>query len=389
MAEAARIQDDLRVLELYCGLGGMHAALQASKFNGHVVSSFDINDIVLKIYEHNFPATKVYNRNIQWLNAKRVAKMAVNAWLMSPPCQPFTRAGNQKGVEDPRCDSFLHLLQLLPTLETPPKLILLENVAGFEKSIARDRLVQVLKQMSYTWQEFWLSPDQFGIPNSRLRYFMVAMHQSCTNEPTSKPRRLLYHVPGIGGTFHPDYQQSLDEGVDYVYPKQVPEAAANRPWQLVPVNPIAQYLMMDPQPSLLLPSKVVRRWGQLLDIVVPSSTRSLCFTKGYGHKVEGTGSVVQDKHDEDFRKRAFLDLAASTSGDADQASATTDPCPLVAELGLRYFSPSEMFKLHGFQSGFTAPETVTDKQIRKAIGNSLNVTVVTALLNWAYDQMHT
>eukprot|EP00730_Choanoeca_flexa_P000091 TRINITY_DN10039_c0_g2_i3.p2 TRINITY_DN10039_c0_g2~~TRINITY_DN10039_c0_g2_i3.p2 ORF type:complete len:352 (+),score=57.55 TRINITY_DN10039_c0_g2_i3:1657-2712(+) len=351
MAEAARIQDDLRVLELYCGLGGMHAALQASKFNGHVVSSFDINDIVLKIYEHNFPATKVYNRNIQWLNAKRVAKMAVNAWLMSPPCQPFTRAGNQKGVEDPRCDSFLHLLQLLPTLETPPKLILLENVAGFEKSIARDRLVQVLKQMSYTWQEFWLSPDQFGIPNSRLRYFMVAMHQSCTNEPTSKPRRLLYHVPGIGGTFHPDYQQSLDEGVDYVYPKQVPEAAANRPWQLVPVNPIAQYLMMDPQPSLLLPSK--------------------------------------DKHDEDFRKRAFLDLAASTSGDADQASATTDPCPLVAELGLRYFSPSEMFKLHGFQSGFTAPETVTDKQIRKAIGNSLNVTVVTALLNWAYDQMHT
>jgi site-specific DNA-cytosine methylase len=58
-------------------------------------------------------------------------------------------------------------------------------------------------------------------------------------------------------------------------------------------------------------------------------------------------------------------------------------------LGLRYFHATEMFRLHGFPDTFTAPAAVTAKQVRKGVGNSLNVTVVTALLDWAYDVMET
>ena len=80
----------LNVLELYCGLGGMHAGLAASKFDGQVKAAFDINNIVLQsmvdlsahvatlaqpcclVYEHNYPDSKVYNRNIR-ASCKRTA----------------------------------------------------------------------------------------------------------------------------------------------------------------------------------------------------------------------------------------------------------------------------------------------------------------------------
>lgn len=34
--------------------------------------------------------------------------------LMSPPCQPFTRQGNQNGSNDARAQSFLSLIELIP-----------------------------------------------------------------------------------------------------------------------------------------------------------------------------------------------------------------------------------------------------------------------------------
>lgn len=91
---------------------------------------------------------------------------------MSPPCQPFTRNGLQKDVQDPRTVSFLHILELLPHLDVDN--ILLENVKGFETSQMRDILVKALTESSFVYQELILSPNEFGIPNSRARYYCLA-----------------------------------------------------------------------------------------------------------------------------------------------------------------------------------------------------------------------
>lgn len=91
---------------------------------------------------------------------------------MSPPCQPFTRNGLQKDIEDPRTTSFVHLLELLPDLDIEN--ILVENVKGFESSQMREMLVKVLNECDFSYQEFILSPNQFGVPNSRTRYYCLA-----------------------------------------------------------------------------------------------------------------------------------------------------------------------------------------------------------------------
>ncbi|EPT27246.1 DNA methyltransferase 2, putative [Toxoplasma gondii ME49] len=99
---------------------------------------------------------------------------AADVWLLSPPCQPYTRGGKREDLHDPRARGLLHLLDCLERLKTPPKLLFLENVRGFEESQTRQRLLSVLKKKAYTVEEFLLSPTQLGCPNTRVRYYCLA-----------------------------------------------------------------------------------------------------------------------------------------------------------------------------------------------------------------------
>jgi tRNA (cytosine38-C5)-methyltransferase len=109
-----------------------------------------------------------------------------------------------------------------------------------------------------------------------------------------------------------------------------------------------------------------------MDLVVPADTRSLCFTKGYAHYHEGTGSVLTTAPPAE-REAAF---AAHTA----QPHAPEAPCPLAAVLQLRYFAPREIANLLCFPAQFTFPATTTVKQQRRLLGNSVNVRVLTTLL---------
>lgn len=143
-----------------------------SGINGTVVAAADINTTANSVYTHNFPETKLLNRNIQKLSPKEINKLKVDTILMSPPCQPFTRNGLKGDNLDARTCSFTHLLNILPEINI--QYILIENVKGFETSVMHDTLINVLKNNNYVYQEFILSPTQFGVSNTRHRYYCLA-----------------------------------------------------------------------------------------------------------------------------------------------------------------------------------------------------------------------
>lgn len=58
---------------------------------GEIKAAVDINTLANKVYQHNFPDTKLLQRNIQSLSAKEINDYCIDMILMSPPCQPFTR----------------------------------------------------------------------------------------------------------------------------------------------------------------------------------------------------------------------------------------------------------------------------------------------------------
>ena len=104
-----------------------------------VVAAMEINTVSNEVYKHNHPETNLLNKNIAGLTQKELLKLSPDVVVMSPPCQPHTRQGKQRDMEDPRSSPLAHLASLLPSLPSL-KFLLLENVAGFETSKARDQV---------------------------------------------------------------------------------------------------------------------------------------------------------------------------------------------------------------------------------------------------------
>ncbi|XP_041486802.1 tRNA (cytosine(38)-C(5))-methyltransferase [Microtus oregoni] len=384
--------EPLRVLELYSGIGGMHHALRESCIPAHVVAAIDVNTVANEVYKHNFPHTQLLAKTIEGISLEEFNKLSFNMIVMSPPCQPFTRIGLQGDMTDPRTNSFLYILDILPRLQKLPKYILLENVKGFEVSSTRELLIQTMEACGFQHQEFLLSPSSLGIPNSRLRYFLIAKLQS-EPLPFQVPGQILMEFPN-SATLQPQACSVIAEnklraespepstcfdgstqcsGKDTILFKLETAEEIDRKHQQdsdLSVQMLKEFLE-DVDPSqYFLPPKLLLRYALLLDIVTPTSRRSMCFTKGYGSYIEGTGSVLQTAEDVQI-ENVFKSL---------NNLPPEEKIAKLSTLKLRYFTPREIANLQGFPPEFEFPEKITVKQRYRLLGNSLNVHVVAKLL---------
>ncbi|XP_032093328.1 tRNA (cytosine(38)-C(5))-methyltransferase [Thamnophis elegans] len=396
----------LRVLELYSGVGGMHYALKASEIPAEVVAAVDVNTVANEVYAHNFSTTPLWPKTIEGITLKELNSLSFDMILMSPPCQPFTRIGRQGDISDPRSKSFLHILDILPKLTRLPKYLLLENVKGFETSSARDELIRTLKKCGFTYQEFLLSPTCIGIPNSRLRYFLIARLNS---EPFSflAPGKILTDFPiqetgssktckvaatvtegGSQGLLkdpsscHDANDKQCQEKGQLLYKLETEsELERKQQWDNNLSLQMLKSFLQDDREELsqyFLPLKSLLRYALLLDIVRPTCRRSTCFTKGYGHYVEGTGSVLQMAEDIQLESvfKSFDDLSED------------EKLKNLSMLQLRYFTPREIANLHGFPPEFDFPENIAIKQCYRLLGNSLSVFVVAKLISFLVDPIN-
>ena len=376
----------LRVMEFYAGVGGYHWALNKAGINAEIVASVDINTNTNAVYAHNFPSTPHLNRNICGMTAKEMDSYAPDAFVLSPPCQPFTRQGLRRDNQDHRTDSFFHLMATLGEMKQPPGYLLMENVQGFETSQTRQHFVGILHSLGYKVQEFLLSPSQFGIPNSRLRYYLLAKRkplqfatdvssvvheedENGSNRLSSGPCKdiecLLKFVPC-------SEQKSALEGVN------TKTDSLSSPYG----TDISSYLLAlsDEELSLyLVPDKVLQKYAIAMDIVQLSSTHSCCFTKAYGNYALGTGSILQHSLESEDLAKAFEDYSKlQTEG----KKAESVEC--LRKLNLRYFAPKEVANLMCFPHEFNFPPSLSTSQCYKVMGNSINVLVVASLMGYLF-----
>ena len=86
----------MRTLEFYAGVGGLHYSLLRAREDAEVVAAFDINPVSNRVYEHNHKLKPV-SKSISELSPRVLDSYEADAWLLSPPCQPYTRQGHQLG----------------------------------------------------------------------------------------------------------------------------------------------------------------------------------------------------------------------------------------------------------------------------------------------------
>uniref|UniRef100_A0A8C8CWB4 tRNA (cytosine(38)-C(5))-methyltransferase n=1 Tax=Oncorhynchus tshawytscha TaxID=74940 RepID=A0A8C8CWB4_ONCTS len=388
--------ENLRVLELYSGIGGMHYALTESGVAAKVVAAVDVNTTANEIYKHNFPNTPLLPKTIEGMTLDDFNKLSFDMILMSPPCQPFTRYHPYEFTSLNYVFILMNkymlwgLTLIFPCRLTKlPRFILLENVKGFETSSARDSLVKMLKECGYNYQELMVSPTCLGMPNSRLRYFMIAkappgsfsFHttseiQEGFPQPADKvllePSSLI--SPSPTSTAYQEEDHKEDEGGILYKLERAQDAerkiSQNRDQSLRQISVYLEDQGEGEMEQYLLPTKTLLRYALLMDIVRPTCRRSVCFTKGYGHYVEGTGSVLQSCMETDMEAAFKSPERLSDEEKLNQLS----------RLKLRYFSPREIANLMGFPKHFTVPKNISTKQQYRVLGNSLNVHVVARLI---------
>ena len=382
----------MRVVELYCGIGGVAAALRMSRPDAEVVGAFDISAPAVAVYNHNFPGHPAKVRLIETLPAERLKRLEADLFWLSPPCQPHTRRGHRRDLDDPRSRTFLAALALIA--ECRPQWVALENVAGFEESEARDRLLDTLADAGYAApQELLLCPSELGWPNRRPRYYLLAGIRTGDWAPASPARRAGVRVGAVACldpiVVNPEIPRTGDwapasparragETIGALARFQRPRGSARSPWpkcvgsprleedtlppQLsprhdVPARPgpspqsenlqLADLLDRVPDPGLALTPSVAERYATALDRVDPADPAGIaaCFTSAYGRSPVRSGSYL-----------------------------------LRPDGGLRHFSPGEVLRLLGFPADFAFPPGISRQLAWRLAGNSLSLPAVQALL---------
>ncbi len=242
----------IRALELFSGIGGFSESLRAlgpAASGVEVVAAVEMAPHLMEAYGENFPGAKRLRKNLLSLPTKALAKVEADLWWMSPPCQPFTTRGLQRGLDDPRA-------QILPRLmawieELAPAMVGMENVPGFSGSRAHEQLMATLEQGEYEVEERLLCPTELGIPARRERYYLVA-------------RR--------GG---------------------LPERGERRER---PARELLEFLDQEPDDDLRVPAEVLAKYEKgmrILDLEADPGAIANTFTSAYGKSWRASGSYLR------------------------------------------------------------------------------------------------
>ena len=219
--------------------------------------------------------------------------------VMSPPCQPFTRQ-HPATENDPRSNALMHLIRSVQKMKNHPKYLALENVIGFEESHTCRTLLDTLESIGYNCMQFALSPAQFGVPNERPRYYLLAVLKgefpdcdpTSTSASTVNPIDKSTDQSGIQNhTSHVVVESTQNSSSVIHVRKCIPGVDSIKPKQLV--NYLSDVLSPLEVESLLVSEQSLQKNASwCLDIVTSDDTYTSCFTKSYSKYFKGTGSVL-------------------------------------------------------------------------------------------------
>ena len=171
------MEQSLRFIDLFAGLGGFHLAL---KELGHrCVFACEVDEDLATLYEKNFglrPLGDIRTLDIPSLPAHDILCAGF-------PCQPFSKAGDQQGLDCPQWGDLIdYVIHILRT--HGPRYFIIENVPNLVRHRQGEtwRMIEEkLRSAGYGVQDKVLSPHNFGVPQIRERAFIVGRHGGLKN----------------------------------------------------------------------------------------------------------------------------------------------------------------------------------------------------------------
>jgi DNA (cytosine-5)-methyltransferase 1 len=172
--------NSLTFIDLFCGIGGFHQALQ--NINGKCVFACDIDESCRKTYEENYGLKP--KSDITKVNIEQMPEFDVLCGGF--PCQPFSKAGFQKGFDDNRGNLFFHMCDIIK--HHTPKYLLLENVRNLASHDDGNTWKVIYEQIDklgyYTYSlPLILNVLHFNVPQNRERVIIMCKRKDLGELP--------------------------------------------------------------------------------------------------------------------------------------------------------------------------------------------------------------
>ena len=179
--ERIYIKNNLVGVDLFAGAGGM--ALGAKLAGIHVLLAVEQDKHAAATYSHNHPETRVIADSIEKIQKDDIPKSDKATILFGgPPCQGFSTSNQRtRSRENPSNWLFKEFIRI--TRLWQPDWVVIENVRGIvetENGFFRDTIVHGLEKAGYTCSEGVLKASDFGVPQVRSRFFLIASRHGIT-----------------------------------------------------------------------------------------------------------------------------------------------------------------------------------------------------------------
>jgi len=160
----------MKFIDLFAGLGGFHIAL--SKLGHKCVFASEKKESLAILYKDNYGIDP--NRDITKIEVSEIPKHDI--LCAGFPCQPFSKAGIQKGLSDELNGNLFYKIQEILEYHKP-KYFILENVRNLERHDEGNtwkEINHILKNvLNYDIDNKILSPHNFSVPQHRERIFII------------------------------------------------------------------------------------------------------------------------------------------------------------------------------------------------------------------------
>ena len=178
----------LRAIDFFCGAGGMSLGLSRAGIT--VLGGIDNDEDCRTTYEQNISGSRFIKHDVCTLSAPELGRRfglqpddASLVFAGCSPCQFWSKIRTDKTKSAQTAFLLRHFQKFIRYFR--PGFVVIENVPGlytWKQHTVLPAFIEFLKRHGYAWSDGIINANNFGVPQNRIRYLLIATRLSSTVE---------------------------------------------------------------------------------------------------------------------------------------------------------------------------------------------------------------
>ena len=196
--QSAREETSFNAIAFFAGCGGLSKGFHDAgiRIDGFV----ELDSAARSTFKRNFPNAKCLAHSVEEMEVTNKNRLNPDFLIGGPPCQGFSLAG-KRDPRDPRNTLFQYLVKAAEFWK--PKIIIMENVRLLlsmkdeDGRLVIDNIKKEFSRIGYNTQVWELNAQDYGVPQSRERIFVVGTDKELPLPIQPKPTHFAPGNPSL------------------------------------------------------------------------------------------------------------------------------------------------------------------------------------------------